>query len=327
MHMKLGAIAALLAGLALAVYVILQIGIAPLMGAIATAGWGGFTLVVLSGLVVIVFLGIAWQVLSSNHPRWTVFFAARQLRDSASELLPFTQVGGIVVGARATILGGLSAPSAFASSVVDVTMEFVGQIAFIFLGLTLGISELRASHTMAPYANAMIAGTVLLVPVAVGFVVLLRRGSTLAAKFAERFLPAAVSHTEAFGKALDELYDHPWRLVLSTLVHFVAWITSGVWLWVVIRLCGGHVGVFPAIAIEALLGGLRSVTFFIPASVGIQEAGYAALVSMFGMGPEIGLAVSLLKRARDVVVGVPVLLTWQFLEGKRAFARPNGEVS
>src|SRR5208337_4268033 len=105
MHLKLGAIAALLAGLALAVYVILQIGIAPLMGAIATAGWGGFTLVVLFGLVVIVFLGIAWQVLSTDNPRWIVFFAARQLRDSASELLPFTQVGGIVAGARATILG------------------------------------------------------------------------------------------------------------------------------------------------------------------------------------------------------------------------------
>ena len=34
---------------------------------------------------------------------------------------------------------------------------------------------------------------------------------------------------------------------------------------------------------------------------------------------EIGLAVSLLKRARDVVVGVPVLLIWQAVEGKRAF--------
>jgi len=326
MHLKFGAIAALLAGLALAIYVILQIGIAPLWGAIATAGWGGFTLIVLSGLVVIVFLGIAWQVLSSAHPRWSVFFAARQLRDSASELLPFTQLGGLVVGARATILGGLSAPTAFASSVVDVTMEFVAQIAFIFLGLMLGISELRASPTMAPYATAMIVGTVLLVPVAIAFVVLLKRGSGLAAKFAERFLPTAVSHTEAFGKALDELYDHPWRLVLSSLAHFVAWIASGIWLWVVMRLCGAHVSVFSAIAVEALLGGLRSVTFFIPASVGIQEAGYVALVSMFGMGPEIGLAVSLLKRARDVVVGVPVLLAWQFLEGKRAFAQQNGEV-
>ena len=324
MHMKLGAIAALLAGLALAVFVILQIGIAPVLDAIARVGWGGFALIALSGLVVIVFLGVAWQALFSDHPRWPIFFAARQLRDSASELLPFTQLGGIVIGARAVVLGGMTAPRAFASSMVDVTMEFVAEIAFIFLGLMLGISELRASPAMAPYANAMIAGTVLLVPVAIAFVVLLRRGSGLAGKLAERFLPAAVSHTEAFAKALNELYDDPWRLVLSSAVHFVAWVVSGVWLWVVMRLCGAPVGIFAAIAIESLLGALRGATFFIPLSVGVQEAGYAALVSVFGMGPEIGLAVSLLKRARDIVVGVPVLLLWQVMEGKRAFAQQNG---
>jgi hypothetical protein len=35
----------------------------------------------------------------------------------------------------------------------------------------------------------------------------------------------------------------------------------------------------------------------------------------------------LLKRARDVAVGVPVLLLWQIVEGKRAFGRQNGEPS
>ena len=53
----------------------------------------------------------------------------------------------------------------------------------------------------------------------------------------------------------------------------------------------------------------------------MQEAGYAALAPVFGVGAEIGLAVSLLKRGRDVVVGVPMLLIWQALEGKRAFSR------
>jgi uncharacterized membrane protein YbhN (UPF0104 family) len=78
------------------------------------------------------------------------------------------------------------------------------------------------------------------------------------------------------------------------------------------------------IAIESLLAALRAVTVFIPASIGVQEAGYAALAPVFGMGPEIGLAVSLLKRARDVFLGIPVLLIWQLVEGRRAFALQNG---
>jgi uncharacterized membrane protein YbhN (UPF0104 family) len=71
---------------------------------------------------------------------------------------------------------------------------------------------------------------------------------------------------------------------------------------------------------------LRSATVFVPSAIGVQEAGYAALAPMFGVGPEVGLAVSLLRRARDIVVGVPVLLVWQIVEGKRAFARQDGSV-
>ncbi|MGC9952822.1 MAG: lysylphosphatidylglycerol synthase domain-containing protein [Rhizomicrobium sp.] len=327
MHMKLGAIAALLAGLAIAVFVLLHIGIAPVLNAIARVGWGGFALVVLCGFVVIALLGTAWYALLSDRVRWPIFVAARQLRDSASELLPFTQLGGMVIGARAVVIGGLAAPRAFASVMVDVTMEFMAQIAFVLLGLMLGIAQLRASATLAPYAYGLILGTALLVPGVIAFVVLQRRGSFLAEKLAGRFLPAAVSHTEAFAGALNGLYDRPSRLAISSTMHLLSWIASGVWLWVVMRLIGAEVDVFSAIAIESLLGALRGVTFFIPSSVGVQEAGYAALASVFGMGPEIGLAVSLLKRARDIVVGVPVLLIWQVLEGKRAFTQQNGEPS
>jgi hypothetical protein len=53
----------------------------------------------------------------------------------------------------------------------------------------------------------------------------------------------------------------------------------------------------------------------------VQEAGYAAMAQVFGLGPEVGLAVSLLKRARDVVLGIPVLLIWQAIEGRRALVR------
>jgi DNA-directed RNA polymerase subunit K/omega len=37
----------------------------------------------------------------------------------------------------------------------------------------------------------------------------------------------------------------------------------------------------------------------------------------------VGLAVSLLKRAREIAIGAPVLLMWQGLEGRRAFAAPD----
>jgi glycosyltransferase 2 family protein len=322
--MKLGAIVALLAGLALAVFLLLHIGIAQVLDAIGRVGWGGFVLICVAGLGVECCLGTAWYALTPKGVPWRVLTFARQLRDSASDLLPFTQVGGMVIGARAGVLGGVSVPVAFGSMMVDVTTELMGQIAFIVLGLLLGLTQLRASGTMAPYADAIIIATVLLVPGIIAFVILQRRGSVLAEKIAARFLPAAVRHTEAFSDTVCGLYKSPLKLAFSSTMHLAGWIASGVWIWLIMRLVGADVDVFSAIAIESLLGALRSATVFIPSAIGVQEAGYAALAPVFGMGPEIGLAVSLLKRARDVAVGVPMLLIWQAVEGRRAFAQTSG---
>jgi len=90
------------------------------------------------------------------------------------------------------------------------------------------------------------------------------------------------------------------------------------WLWVMLQAMGLRTGLWTAIAIQALVEGLRSATVFIPASVGVQEAGYAVLAPVFGLTPEIGIAVSLLRRARDLVIAVPVLLLWQIIETRRA---------
>ena len=110
-------------------------------------------------------------------------------------------------------------------------------------------------------------------------------------------------------------------MALSILLQFAGWMASGLWLWVVLEMMGLAPGLWTAIAVQALVEGLRSATVFIPASVGIQELGYAALAPVFGFTPEIGLAISLMRRARDIVVAVPVLLLWQLIEGRRATAR------
>ena len=54
----------------------------------------------------------------------------------------------------------------------------------------------------------------------------------------------------------------------------------------------------------------------------VQEWGYAMLAPLFGLPAEMGVAVSLLKRAREIVLGVPALLYWQGREAVRAAQKP-----
>jgi putative membrane protein len=323
--MKIWTVIALLAGFVLAIFVVMHIGFAEVFGAISHVGWLGFGLILLTAMPIIAFLALGWRaVVGPLMPYW-VFFASRQLRDSATDLLPFTNIGGIVIGARAGILAGLKPIKAYSTAVVDITCETMAQIAFTVIGLLIGFTRLKASADLAIYIDALILGTALLVPGVIAFVVLQRKGSRLAGKMAAHFLPKAVAHAENFTAEIEALYQQPKKLALCSAFHLIAWLAAAVWLWVMFTLCGAKIGLMDCIAIESLLSALRSAAIFIPAAVGVQEAGYAALAPVFGAGPEIGLAVSLLKRARDVVLGIPVLLIWQAVEGKRAFSAKEGD--
>ena len=48
-----------------------------------------------------------------------------------------------------------------------------------------------------------------------------------------------------------------------------------------------------------------------------ENMALAGLGAIFGVPPELSLGVSLVRRARDLVVGVPILLIWQFFEARR----------
>lgn len=324
MSMKLGAILALLAGLAIAVFVLMHIGIAPVLQAVAAVGFVGFAVILIFGTVEVVLPGVAWQVLLPGQGGWLLFSYARQARDSARDILPLTQFGGFVVGARALMLGGVRSADAFASTIVDVTTELMAQIPFILFGVLVLLTRLRESDALSPYIDGIVLATMLLIPATVAFVVLQKRGSAMAAKLAEKFTPAAVRGAQSFADAMDRLYANPKALAWSSSLHLLGWLASGVWLWIIIRMIGFEVSLIDALAIESLMTALRSLAFFVPAALGVQEAGYAALAPLLGLGPEVGVAVSLLRRARDIAVGVPVLLFWQAMEARRALAAGAG---
>src|SRR5947207_11228828 len=119
-------------GLALALYLVWYVGLGGILAAAVAVGWGGFALLCLGSVALFGLLGSAWHVLlpaSSAAGAW-IFVRARLVRDSASEVLPFSQLGGIAIGVRALILQGVSAPLASASLIVAVTTEMLTHIQY-----------------------------------------------------------------------------------------------------------------------------------------------------------------------------------------------------
>ena len=318
---KMGMALALVAGAIAAVYLVWSIGFDPVFAAIARAGFGGLALLCLFALLVFVSLAVAWYFLLPPGHRRPVreFYIARLVRDSIAEISPFSPVGGMVAAARLMTLKGMSGAYAAASVAGDATTEAMAQVVFLAFGLGWGLTQFRHLQGSGPVTEAMLAVLLLAVPGIALLIFLQKRGAMFAERMARRFFPQ-VQAGVSFHQAIEELYDSRARLAASAALHLLAWIGAGVGTFIAFRLVGGHIGVLNAVALEALLCTLRSIAAPVPAAIGVQEWGYAMLAPLFGLPAEMGLAVSLLKRAREIVLGVPALIYWQAIESRRAFS-------
>jgi hypothetical protein len=66
-----------------------------------------------------------------------------------------------------------------------------------------------------------------------------------------------------------------------------------------------------SLLLESLGQAIRGAGFAIPGALGIQEGGYLLLAPLAGMPPSAALALSLAKRTRELLLGLPGLLYLQ----------------
>jgi putative membrane protein len=321
--MKTIAIIGLIAGLAVGTALISYFGFAAVGNALLAIGAMGFLLILALHLAIIVLLGLAWLLLAPPDSPARPFLWGRLIRDSGSEVLPLSQLGGIVMGMRAAMLLGIGGAVAIASMIVDATLELLAQIGYAGIGLAI-LLWLHTGQHLALWVALGLFGGVLL---ALAFIFLQRQGfGTLeraASRLAGRWGFAAAVERGSIHAEILAIYRRRRALILAFLLHLAVWILSGIEAWVALRLMGAEISLASVLAIESLLYAIRSVAFAVPNAVGVQEASLVMLGAALGLPPETALALSLLKRARDIVIGLPALLAWQLMEtGKLWHKRP-----
>lgn len=322
-------ILAAIAGAIAFTVLVARVGLGAVVGAMQTLGWTGFAAIVVVHLGVIMLAGFAWSQLARSrtdgHVRWFVW--GRLIRDSAAETLPFSQVGGLVMGARAAALCGTPGKFAAASTVVDVTLEFAARVPYMFLGLGL-----LAWRGLANQAGAtMLATTLLIAAGAAVCVVLQVRGADLFGAFGARIVPQWVAERSAGAAGVLDtiraLHARRGALCRAFAVHCLAWTVGGIEATLPLWLMGKPVWIGTGIAIDCLVAAMRSVGFMVPGSIGIQEGAYVLVCGLFGIDPHVALALSLLRRGRDFAIGIPSLMAWQMLEGQSALRDLAGDGS
>jgi len=317
-------------GLAVSITLVAWYGFDGVVAAVASAGWGGFALIIAWQMALFGVLGLAWDVILPSEAlrrRLWVPVWGRMVRDCSANILPFSQVGGFIFGARAVTLHGVAWPVATASTVVDVTAEFLAELAFVGIGLGILLARAPASNLAVPVE----VGLGLAVCATFAFVWLQQWAaplfSRISNRIAGRWFRNAQDRMDVLQAEFGLIYGHTLRLAVGFAVHLLGWIGTGIAGWIAYRVIGVPIDFDDALAIEALLAAAAAVAFLVPVNAGVQEAGYVALGAIFGVPPELSLGVSLIRRARDVAIGVPILLLWQLLEARRLGARSEATPS
>ncbi len=336
--MKTASILLALLGVALMTGFALWLGAGSVFKATLSVGFGGFALLVGWQLLCDIVLALAWR---TSCPRGLLdigigrLLLARMVREGAMTCLPFSQVGGILIGMRATGFGRAVAwPLAVSANVVDLTTEVIGQIGFVLLGLLFLIDRKPDTDLAGPLALGMLLG----VAAMAGFIWaqrgaggLFRRlargmGDRVAGPAMRRSLLAGIDSLQG---DLDAFYARPGRIAAACLIHLAGWLGSAAWVWMAYRLLGAPVSIGTALAIEGAASGVLAVSFLVPGALGVQEAAYVALGSLFGLDAHLSFGLSLLRRARDLAIGAPILLLWQWVEvvRLRRVAKPVRQVA
>ncbi|HWF78526.1 MAG TPA: lysylphosphatidylglycerol synthase domain-containing protein [Caulobacteraceae bacterium] len=319
---------AALVGLALATGIIAWVGFGKVAFAFTEIGWRGLVGMIVTYLVPVALLAAAWLVLDPGAPpkTWFTFYFARLVRDASGELLPFSSLGGFVFGARAAILGGVDSAIAISTTVVDVTAEFIGQLGFTAIGIALLFDRPSAPLESQALLSSWLLGLGAGVAAAVIFILIQRRASGPIERMVARWAPSALAQTSAVIASLHGLYQKPARLTLSSVLHLGAWVLGGVGVWAGLWFAGRHMSLRTIMGVESLVYVIRTVTFATPMGLGVIEGGYVIVGHLFGLTPEFALALSLIKRVRDIAIGIPALAIWQAMEGRRLLggARAKG---
>jgi putative membrane protein len=310
-----------LLGLTLLMAMLLRADLPAMLLTMRSAGWPLWWLVPYRALYFLLY-GVGWSYLlrpydPEGRAGLGYLFWVTSVREAIDRLLPVASVGGGVVGVRLLRWRGLAAASVSATVIVEIVLTLIVSYAFTALGLLLFV-ELRAAD--AQYHRLLLAFLVSL-PVPAATVLLLRYGSVF--ERLQKFLRPLVGEG-AMSEGAASLDREVraclgrWRsLLLAGTLQFAALIVGSFEIWFALRLFGHPVDVGTALILESMTQAIRHLAFVVPAGLGVQEATLVLFGNALGISGELALAVSMAKRVREVLCGLPSLLSWQWLEGRR----------
>ena len=310
-----------LAGAALFTVLLLQQGFSKVGAAFAAAGWA-IAAVVAYHFAVPVFLdALAWWVLFPKSDRLPLrkLLWMRWIGESVSTLVPSAAVGGDIVRARLAAINGASLPVAAGSVLVDITLGVFTQAAFTVLGLVLLVDVTGQKNFVRP----TLVGTLVGVLGVAGFYFVQRLGmfrflGLIVARLANSpEWQSLVQGGETLDQTVRALYARRKAVLACCAWTILSLVLGSGEIWIALHALDLHATIANAVILQSMVLTVRSAAFAVPSGLGVQETGYYFVGQLLGIPDYLAITLALIARVRELILGIPGLITWQLFEARR----------
>jgi len=307
-----------IAGAVLFTLLLIREGAQDVIRAVAEAGWW---LAVITGFHLIpLFLdSFEWWILfpRENSPRIRTIYWIRWMGESVANLVPAAQVGGDILRARLAALYGVPIPVATATVVVDITVSVLVQTFFTVLGLVLLVFLTGRTNLMLP----TLAVAPLAIGAVAGFYSLQRLGmfrlfGAIVTRWATdpKWRSLAGKGGE-IDQTLGKVYARKRAIATCSTVTMLSFVVGSVEVWMGLHAVGVPASFDRALILESVGQGVQTVLCLVPGALGVREGGYIIVGGLLGIPGDASFALALIRRVRELAIGLPGLLVWQFVEG------------
>jgi putative membrane protein len=129
---------------------------------------------------------------------------------------------------------------------------------------------------------------------------------------------------------IRRLFGAPRVLGVALAWQLCGFVVGSLETWFALMVLGHPISLGAAVAVESLSQAIRNVIFIVPGGLGVQEAAVMLFARLVGVEGDIALTLALVKRMREILFGIPALLSWQWVEAstlRSTLGRPNQPVA
>ena len=271
---------------------------------------------VIAHIPTIYFDSYAWLVLmTKNRLSYSSAFLITWISQTSGKIFPTGNIAGELIRVYLAKKSGQTFSYASTTVLVDL---FIATISLLIFGMLSFILILfKDSNLILNNGFSYFILSMLLISLATSLFVVIIRKRVLYASLKKfpfnnflRLDRRKITSILRLDYSLFRLSQEKRVLLQSLILRLFGWLAGAIEIYVFLLIIDVEANFIDVIIIESITAIIRSIAFFIPAGLGVQELAFVMVGEILGFSYVTSFSIALGRRLREIMVGIPAILYW-----------------